>query len=257
MEHFLPSARKMRKRFTFSVIIGEEIRHQVQRIFIAETNGLDEPTARHIFLQIARGLRWCHHFDVAHRDIKPENKLLTSSKLLKSVRIGDFGLAQEIRNGEELRNVVGSYPEVLACEGNDLKADIWSLGVVLYMMVCADWPAFPNDRRELRPIDFAVRPWPSVSSDLRDLVRRMMEVDPTKRLSIDEVLLHPWIVSARGSTKAKRHHRQKRHHQQDLLQMNQQQQQQRQRQQQHRQQLRQYQLQCQQQHPRHQQHHRQ
>ncbi|CAI5999699.1 unnamed protein product [Closterium sp. NIES-65] len=206
---------------------------------IAETNGLDEQIARHIFLQIARGLRWCHHFDVAHRDIKPENILLTSSKALKSVpisalttqhqqataistsrttpseaedkhlqsncrledievRIGDFGLAQEIRNGKELRNVVGSYPyeapEVLACQGHDLKADVWSLGVVLYMMVCADWPAFLNDRRELLPVDFAVSPWPSVSSGLKDLVRRMMEVDPTKRLSIDGVLSHPWVL---------------------------------------------------------------
>ncbi|CAI5467899.1 unnamed protein product [Closterium sp. Yama58-4] len=215
---------------------------------IAETNGLDEPTARHIFLQIARGLRWCHHFDVAHRDIKPENIMLTSPVALKSVprsalttqhqqatpisnprttpsesgdkhlesncgledievRIGDFGLAQQIREGEELRNVVGSYPyeapEVLACQGHDLKADVWSLGVVLYMMVCADWPAFPNNHRELLPVDFAVSPWPSVSKNLRDLVRRMMEVDPTKRLSIDGVLSHPWLVSANGGTKAR------------------------------------------------------
>ncbi|CAI5465498.1 unnamed protein product [Closterium sp. Yama58-4] len=276
MEHYLPSARAMRKRFTFSGIIGEgnsgKIRRCVDRTsgslhackeilksglssleiegvyneittmillsghknvlslhdayedddafylikdlctrgdlfdLIAETNGLDELSARHIFFQIARGLRWCHRFNVAHRDIKPENILLTSSKALNSVRIGDFGLAQQIRDGEELRNVVGSYPyeapEVLACQGHGLKADVWSLGVVLYMMVCADWPAFPDDQRELLPIDFAVSPWPSVSISLKDLVRRMMEVDPTKRLSIDGVLSHPWILSANGGAKA-------------------------------------------------------
>ncbi|CAI5944422.1 unnamed protein product [Closterium sp. NIES-65] len=136
-------------------------------------DGLDEASAAKIFVQIVRAVRWCHAHRIVHRDIKPENILLTKSMTVAagttgsssasiadnlSVRLADFGLAFQLKPGCAMVGIGGSMPyeapEMLAEQPYNTKADVWSLGVLLYSMLTSTWPAFPGNRRQLTPNDF-------------------------------------------------------------------------------------------------------
>ncbi|CAI5494620.1 unnamed protein product [Closterium sp. Naga37s-1] len=87
----------------------------------------------------------------------------------------------------------------------DFSADIWSLGVLLYSMLAAGWPSFPNNRRQLRPaVDFADAPWQTISRKAKDLIRRMLTQDQFERLDIHGVLQHPWLASRLAAISQKR-----------------------------------------------------
>ncbi|CAI7881800.1 unnamed protein product [Closterium sp. NIES-54] len=198
---------------------------------IARTGGLDEDTAARLFAQIAQGVRWCHVHRVVHRDIKPENILLakspssssqsaasntTASKSASTAAadgldacLADLGLAFQLAPGTAIIGVAGSAPyeapEVLARQPYDFSADIWSLGVLLYSMLAAGWPTFPNNRRQLRPaVDFADAPWQTISREAKDLIRRMLTQDQFERLDIHGVLQHPWLASRLAAISQKR-----------------------------------------------------
>ncbi|CAI7805998.1 unnamed protein product [Closterium sp. NIES-54] len=171
---------------------------------IVQTGGIPERAAAMIFAQVADAVRWCHVHRIAHRDIKPENVLITTiatggapdSPDTLEARLADFGLAMEIPTGFSLRGAVGSAPyeapEVLAGDLYSFGADVWSLGVLLYATISAKWPSFPRNVRKFLPeVDFSVAPWPSVSVEAKDLIRRMLTVDSSQRLDIDGVLAHP------------------------------------------------------------------
>ncbi|GJP43118.1 hypothetical protein CLOM_g2614 [Closterium sp. NIES-68] len=188
---------------------------------VVETGGIPERAAAMIFAQIADAVRWCHVHRIVHRDIKPENVLITTTTLATGTtasspstspplpvqdtsdvrleaRLADFGLAMEIPRGFSLRGAVGSAPyeapEVLAGDLYSFGADIWSLGVLLYATISAKWPSFPGNTRRLLPeVDFSIAPWPYVSHEAKDLIRRMLTLDTTQRLDIDGVLAHPWL----------------------------------------------------------------
>ncbi|CAI7929766.1 unnamed protein product [Closterium sp. NIES-54] len=179
-------------------------------------NGLDEASAAKIFVQIIRAVRWCHAHRIVHRDIKPENILLTKSTTINaattgsssisiadnlSVRLADFGLAFQLKPGCAMVGIGGSMPyeapEMLAEQPYNTKADVWSLGVLLYSMLTSTWPAFPGNRRQLTPNDFRSAGWAKLSIAARDLICRMMIVDPAQRSDIDGVMSHPWLAHAR------------------------------------------------------------
>ncbi|CAI5964508.1 unnamed protein product [Closterium sp. NIES-65] len=113
------------------------------------------------------------------------------------LRLADFGLAFPLQPGSAIIGAAGSAPyeapEVLAHEPYNYCADIWSLGVLLYAMLSANWPAFPNDSRKLLPSDLLPKPWPSISFEAKDLIRRMLTADPMERIDIIGVLEHPWL----------------------------------------------------------------
>ncbi|CAI5462424.1 unnamed protein product [Closterium sp. Yama58-4] len=179
-------------------------------------DGLDEASAAKIFVQIVRAVRWCHAHRIVHRDIKPENILLTKSTTGAaattgsssasiadnlSVRLADFGLAFQLKPGCAMVGIGGSMPyeapEMLAEQPYNTKADVWSLGVLLYSMLTSTWPAFPGNRRQLTPNDFRSAGWAKLSIAARDLICRMMIVDPAQRYDIDGVMSHPWLAHAR------------------------------------------------------------
>ncbi|CAI5465699.1 unnamed protein product [Closterium sp. Yama58-4] len=181
-------------------------------------NGLDEASAAKIFVQIVRAVRWCHAHRIVHRDIKPENILLTKTSAIAqgaattgsssasiadnlSVRLADFGLSFQLKPGCAMVGIGGSMPyeapEMLAEQPYNTKADVWSLGVLLYSMLTSTWPAFPGNRRQLTPNDFRSAGWSKLSIAARDLICRMMIVDPAQRYDIDGVMSHPWLALAR------------------------------------------------------------
>ena len=116
-------------------------------------NMLPEDKARHIFAQLAKGVREVHVQNLVHRDIKHLNVFIDDSDSLPKVRIGDFGLACLIENDEKIVSQAGtpSYmaPEVAAGDEYSFAADIWSLGVILYALLSAKLPFKGADNRQI------------------------------------------------------------------------------------------------------------
>ncbi|CAI5529431.1 unnamed protein product [Closterium sp. Naga37s-1] len=120
------------------------------------------------------------------------------------VRLNDFTLATRRRRGSYVSGAVGSLPykspEMILKGRSNEKADIWSLGVILYSMLSARWPFYSPKKAALERkilnghVDFSGDPWPSISDDAKDLVRRMLAVNPNERPSATELLKHPWVL---------------------------------------------------------------
>ena len=155
---------------------------------------------------ILEAISYVHSKGIIHRDLKPENLILKSKDNDYDVKIADFGLASFIKDGEKLNLPCGSPgyvgPEVLDSSfgGYDTKADIFSIGVILYVLLTG-WPAFPganvNDiitKNKIADVQFPVWYWSRISDKAKDLVQRMLVRDPSKWLSAVEALEHPWFA---------------------------------------------------------------
>jgi 5'-AMP-activated protein kinase catalytic alpha subunit len=167
--------------------------------FIVRHVRLPEEEARHAFQQIIAGVEHCHDNKIVHRDLKPENIFMDSNS---NIKIGDFGFAGKIVDGELFTESCGSpnyaAPEFLIknCQYKGPQVDIWSCGVILYALLCNQLPFDSDTIQELfRLIKRGQYSVPGfVSDDAKDLIRRMLTVDPTKRISIAEIRKHPWFV---------------------------------------------------------------
>lgn len=159
---------------------------------------LRENEARRIFQQIIAGVEHCHDSGVAHRDLKPENIFMDHGA---NIKIGDFGLSGEIREGELLRDSCGSMfyaaPELLSknCAYEGPEVDVWACGVILYALLANRLPFDKDSPRELaRAIkkgEYAVPGF--FSDDAKDLVNRILSVDRAQRLSIADIQGHKWF----------------------------------------------------------------
>jgi serine/threonine protein kinase len=159
---------------------------------------LKEEHAFNIFKQVVNGLYYCHGRCIAHRDIKLENMLLDSYGNLKII---DFGFSTCIPNDKKVRMFCGtpSYmaPEIVTkAEYCGPPADIWALGVLLYALLCGTFPFKGIDDKDLYAKiakgDFVIPEF--VSEHAQSLLRKMMSVDPDKRLGAKEVMSDPWYV---------------------------------------------------------------
>ncbi|XP_034443449.1 SNF related kinase b isoform X1 [Hippoglossus hippoglossus] len=160
--------------------------------------GVAEGTAKRHFAQIVRAVAYCHQLHVVHRDLKPENVVFFPQQ--GAVKLTDFGFSNLFQPGTMLATSCGSLaysaPEILLGEEYDAPAvDIWSLGVILYMLVCGV-PPFQetNDSETLVMIlDCRYSIPERVSGDCRDLISRMLQKDPCRRASLEEIQAHDWL----------------------------------------------------------------
>ncbi|KAJ4455599.1 putative SNF1-related protein kinase catalytic subunit alpha KIN10 [Paratrimastix pyriformis] len=166
--------------------------------YIIKRGKLHEDQARRFFQQIISGVEYCHRHMVVHRDLKPENLLLDENC---NVKIADFGLSNMMRDGDFLSTSCGSpnyaAPEVVAGKlyvGPGV--DIWSCGVILYALLCARLPFDDSNMEALfQKIKTGSYVLPSyLPSDARDLVARMLTVDPMRRITMTEIRHHPWFL---------------------------------------------------------------
>jgi 5'-AMP-activated protein kinase catalytic alpha subunit len=161
---------------------------------------LTEDAARKYFQQLIAAVGFCHSRGVAHRDLKPENLLLDEEGRLK---VTDFGLAalpEQLRQDGLLHTQCGTpayvAPEVLRKRGYDgAKADMWSCGVVLYVLLCGFLPfQHENYAKMYQKIfkgEYQMPPW--VSGEARRLIGRLLAVDPAKRITLPELMCTPWF----------------------------------------------------------------
>ncbi|KAL1823014.1 hypothetical protein ACET3Z_009792 [Daucus carota] len=148
----------------------------------------------------------CHSLGVMHRDLKPENFLFLSDDEDAALKTTDFGLSVFYKPGETFCDVVGSpyyvAPEVLQKHYGP-ESDVWSAGVILYILLSGVPPFWAETEMGIfrqilqAKLDFESEPWPSISDSAKDLIRKMLDRNPKKRLSAHEVLCHPWIVDDR------------------------------------------------------------
>uniref|UniRef100_A0A6N2MWT5 non-specific serine/threonine protein kinase n=1 Tax=Salix viminalis TaxID=40686 RepID=A0A6N2MWT5_SALVM len=172
-----------------------------------------EEDAKAIIVQILCVVAFCHLQGVVHRDLKPENFLFTSSSEDTDMKLIDFGLSDFIRPDERLNDIVGSAyyvaPEVLH-RSYSLEADIWSIGVITYILLCGSRPFWARTesgifRAVLRSDpNFEDLPWPSVTPEAKDFVKRLLNKDYRKRMTAVQALskflmktsviaAHPWL----------------------------------------------------------------
>lgn len=167
--------------------------------YIVEKGRLHEDEARRFFQQIISGVEYCHRNMVVHRDLKPENLLLDSKC---NVKIADFGLSNIMRDGHFLKTSCGSpnyaAPEVISGKlYAGPEVDVWSCGVILYALLCGTLPFDDENIPNLfKKIKGGIYTLPShLSASARDLIPRMLVVDPMKRMTIREIHEHPWFQS--------------------------------------------------------------
>ncbi|KAK6795211.1 hypothetical protein RDI58_008664 [Solanum bulbocastanum] len=168
-----------------------------------------ERAAAGVARTVAEVVRMCHANGVMHRDLKPENFLFANKKEHSVLKAIDFGLSVFFKPGERFSEIVGSpyymAPEVLK-RNYGPEVDIWSAGVILYILLCGVPPFWAETEQGVAlsilrgVIDFKREPWPQVSEKAKSLVRQMLEPDPKKRLTAQQVLDHPWIQNAKKAS---------------------------------------------------------
>lgn len=165
--------------------------------YIVEKGRLHEDEARNFFQQIISGVEYCHRNMVVHRDLKPENLLLDAKC---NVKLADFGLSNIMRDGHFLKTSCGSpnyaAPEVISGKlYAGPEVDVWSCGVILYALLCGTLPFDDENIPNLfKKIKGGIYTLPShLSPGARDLIPRLLVVDPMKRMTIPEIRMHPWF----------------------------------------------------------------
>jgi calcium/calmodulin-dependent protein kinase I len=164
----------------------------------------NEKEARDVCKILFESIGYCHARSIAHRDLKPENLLLLSEDDDSLVKIADFGFAKKCLTPNSLTTQCGTpgyvAPEILEGVAYDTKSDMWSLGVIIYIILGGYPPFIEQNQRELfRKIrrgqyEFHEEYWGSVSADAKDLISKLLMVDPAKRLSCEEALQHKWMM---------------------------------------------------------------
>uniref|UniRef100_A0A4W3HGM0 calcium/calmodulin-dependent protein kinase n=1 Tax=Callorhinchus milii TaxID=7868 RepID=A0A4W3HGM0_CALMI len=163
-----------------------------------------EADASHCIQQILEAVLHCHQMGIVHRDLKPENLLLASKSKGAAVKLADFGLAIEVEGDQQawfgFAGTPGYLsPEVLRKDPYGKPVDLWACGVILYILLVGYPPFWDEDQHRLYQqikagaYDFPSPEWDTVTPEAKDLINKMLTINPSKRISAAEVLKHPWI----------------------------------------------------------------
>ncbi|KAJ1455161.1 kinase-like domain-containing protein [Pelagophyceae sp. CCMP2097] len=170
---------------------------------IVKKTFFNEKEARDLTRILLDALAYLHRRKIVHRDLKPENLLLKSPYNDFDIKIADFGFAKSV-DGKSLDTQCGTpgyvAPEILKGAKYGTEVDMWSCGVIIYILL-GGYPPFHDDNHavlynKIRAADYTFEPqyWDQVSADAKDLIEKMLIVDPDERLTADQALRHPWFL---------------------------------------------------------------
>jgi len=179
---------------------------------IVEKVCFPEAEAKDLFAQILTSMQYLHSLDIVHRDVKPENILYVSEGSTK-VKLIDFGYAGIWKAEQPLTGLCGTpdyvAPEVLTWYDEDdvgtpygKGSDMWSLGVLLYVVLSGCSPFSGEDEEALLKMvseakyEFFEKEWEGISAEAKDLINKLLVVDPSQRLTMEQTLTHPWLNEA-------------------------------------------------------------
>ena len=167
--------------------------------YIRKRNKLNEQIAKFIFKQIILSLQFIHSQNIVHRDIKLDNILID---LNNNIKICDFGVSKKISLNDKMYEQCGTpayiAPEILKNKGYEgFSVDIWSAGIVLYAMLSGTVPFKGNNLNELHDLIMKGKYniINDISNDAKHLIKNLLEIEPKKRISIQNILNHPWLVN--------------------------------------------------------------
>jgi len=170
---------------------------------IVKKSYYNEMEARGVCKILFEAMKYCHSKNIAHRDLKPENLLLMTKDNDSDIKIADFGFAKETTSSACLLTQCGTpnyvAPEILEGVPYGTKADMWSLGVITYILL-GGYPPFMDKNQKalfskirLGQYEFHDRYWANVSTSAKDLISSLLTTDPFKRVSAEQVLDNPWM----------------------------------------------------------------
>ncbi|XP_004449144.1 serine/threonine-protein kinase 17A [Dasypus novemcinctus] len=165
-----------------------------------------EKDVQRLMRQILEGVHFLHAHDVVHLDLKPQNILLTSGSPLGDIKIVDFGLSRIIENSEELREIMGTpeyvAPEILSYDPISMATDMWSIGVLTYVMLTGISPFLGDNKQETflnisqMNLSFSEEEFDTVSDSAIDFIKSLLVKKPEDRATAEECLIHPWLTQS-------------------------------------------------------------
>ncbi|XP_072647767.1 serine/threonine-protein kinase 17A isoform X2 [Canis lupus baileyi] len=165
-----------------------------------------EKDVQRLMRQILEGVRFLHAHDVVHLDLKPQNILLTSESPLGDIKIVDFGLSRIMKNSEELREIMGTpeyvAPEILSYDPISMATDMWSIGVLTYVMLTGISPFLGDNKQETflnisqMSLSYSEEEFDVVSESAIDFIKTLLVKKPEDRATAEECLKHPWLTES-------------------------------------------------------------
>mmetsp|Transcript_40027 Transcript_40027/g.72112 ORF Transcript_40027/g.72112 Transcript_40027/m.72112 type:complete len:398 (+) Transcript_40027:606-1799(+) len=171
---------------------------------IVDKSSYTESEARDVCRILFGALSYIHSKGIVHRDLKPENLLLQNKDSDSEIKIADFGFAKEASNGDHsLKTMCGTpgyvAPEILRREKYGTKVDMWSMGVIVFILLGGYPPFYADSPRQLcllskvGKFEFDPEYWGGISMGAKDMICSLLVTDPAKRASAEDILSHPWM----------------------------------------------------------------
>eukprot|EP00301_Raphidiophrys_heterophryoidea_P005913 c12430_g1_i3.p1 GENE.c12430_g1_i3~~c12430_g1_i3.p1 ORF type:complete len:454 (-),score=79.80 c12430_g1_i3:1644-3005(-) len=162
-----------------------------------------EHDAKMVAVRMIEAVRYLHENNICHRDLKPENLIFDRPGDNANLKLTDFGFATLYDPAQKLTSTCGTpeyvAPEILDEKPYGLAVDMWSCGVIIYILLCGFPPFYADNEQDLFDkicacdFQFLSPYWDRVSAEAKDLINRLLEVDPTKRLTAEEAMDHDWL----------------------------------------------------------------
>ena len=188
---------------------------------IIDLHNYTEKDARDLAKTLLLAVDYMHQSGVVHRDIKPQNIFLESKSNNSAIKVGDFGFAKRVHTPKSLNQRCGtpSYvaPEILKNQPYDQSCDMWSVGVVLYVMLCGYTPFMEEEQEKMferiKVGDYTFDPedWSQISDEAKTLIRGLMCINPDRRLTSSQALRSKWITGVSDMELSKRNLESQRH----------------------------------------------
>merc|ERR1719461_3634 len=183
---------------------------------LKEKRRLDENISKRITWKLLDALKYLHALGIVHRDLKPENILMQNPEEDPTdIVIADFGLSKFAMPHERLQLACGTVayvsPEVLRLRGYDKKCDLWSVGVILYLMLRGRLPFDAAQKKDIikmtlsRPANLADPYWRKISNPPKNLISKLLKKNPDNRIKLETAMEHIWFDDVRDELQATRH----------------------------------------------------